>query len=84
METIIAVYERGVLRPLTRLPLAEHTHVRLQIVEQVDKSDIEHPLMALAGLGTSAEVDVSERAEDILADEVQPDTGWSAPDANPR
>lgn len=31
-ETIVAIYEQGVLRPLTPLILPEHTHVQIQIV----------------------------------------------------
>jgi len=34
-ETITAVYERGVLRPLAPLLLPEHTQVKIRIVEQV-------------------------------------------------
>jgi predicted DNA-binding antitoxin AbrB/MazE fold protein len=84
MDTIIAIYEQGVLRPLTTLALAEHTRVRLQIIEQVGVADINHPLLTLANLGESLEEDVSERAEDILAAEVKPETGWSTSDADNR
>lgn len=83
MDTIIAIYEQGVLRPLTTLALAEHTRVRLQIVEQVTDADINHPLLTLANLGESPEEDVSERVEEILAAEVRPDAGWSLSDADP-
>jgi predicted DNA-binding antitoxin AbrB/MazE fold protein len=31
-ETFTAVYERGVLRPLARLPLAEHARVQVRLV----------------------------------------------------
>ena len=34
-ETITAVYERGVLRPLSPLLMPEHTHVEIRIVEQI-------------------------------------------------
>jgi hypothetical protein len=34
-------------------------------------------LLSVAGLGTSAETDVSERDEEILASEVNPIRGWS-------
>jgi predicted DNA-binding antitoxin AbrB/MazE fold protein len=84
MDTIIAIYEQGVLRPLTELSLVERTRVRLQIIEEVDDEAIEYPLLALANLGESSEQDISERAEDILADEINPNTGWSSPDANHR
>lgn len=33
-ETITAVYERGILRPLTPLSMPEHTRVEIQIVKQ--------------------------------------------------
>lgn len=84
MDTIIAIYEHGVLRPLTTLALAEHTRVRLQIIEQVGATDIDHPLLTLANLGESQEEDISERAEEILAAEVKPDAGWSNSNADDR
>jgi len=84
MDTIIAVYEQGVLRPLTTLALAEHARVRLQIIEQVADADLSHPLLMLANLGQSQEKDISERAEEILGAEVKPDAGWSTSDANHR
>jgi predicted DNA-binding antitoxin AbrB/MazE fold protein len=84
MDTIIAIYEQGVLRPLTELSLVERTRVRLQIVEQIGDEAIEYPLLTLANLGESSEQDNSERAEDILADEVNLHTGWSSLDANHR
>jgi len=34
-------------------------------------------LLSIAGLGTSDEDDVSERDEEILADEIDPIRGWS-------
>jgi len=34
-ETIAAIYEQGVLRPLTPLALPEHTRVQIQIVALV-------------------------------------------------
>lgn len=84
MDTIIAVYEKGVLRPTTPLALPEHTRVRVQIVEEVSEVESGHPLLALANLGESLEQDVSERAEDILAAEARPRSGWSTSDADAR
>ena len=37
----------------------------------------ENFLLSVAGLGTSIEKDISERDEDILANEVDPIRGWS-------
>jgi predicted DNA-binding antitoxin AbrB/MazE fold protein len=79
--TITAIYERGMLRPLTLLPLAEHTTVRLQIVEQV-APEVKYPLLALADLGEAGEDNVSERAKEILAAEIDTVAGWSVPNAN--
>lgn len=39
--TITAIYEKGVLRPLTPLTLPEHSHVQLQIVEPSPASEAE-------------------------------------------
>ncbi len=84
METVIAVYEKGVLRPTTPLALAEHSRVRVQIVEEMNETEADHPLLALANLGESAETDVSERAEEILSAEIRSRTGWSAGHAGDR
>ncbi|MFB0534520.1 MAG: antitoxin family protein [Anaerolineae bacterium] len=84
MDTIIAIYEQGVLRPTTPLPLAEHTRVRLQIVEQITDVDSDYPLLTLANLGECQEPHISERVEEILAAEIDPEAGWSVPDADPR
>lgn len=84
MDTIIAVYEQGVLRPSTPLPLAEHTRLRLQIVEQITDVAIDYPLLTLANLGECQETDISERAEEILAAEIDPMASWNVHDANPR
>jgi hypothetical protein len=44
-----------------------------------------NPLLALAGLGeSSGETDVSERAEEILAAEIDPIRGWSYRDDRDR
>lgn len=53
MDSVIAVYKQGVLRPFTSLALAENTRVRLQIIEQVAEADVDHPLLTLANLGES-------------------------------
>ena len=82
METVIAVYEKGVPRPTTPLALAEHSRVRVQIVEEMNEAEADHPLLALANLGESSETDVSERAEEILSDEIRPRAGWSVSDAD--
>jgi len=40
-------------------------------------------LLSIAGLGTSGQADVSERAEDILAAEIDPQQGWSSGRGDP-
>jgi predicted DNA-binding antitoxin AbrB/MazE fold protein len=84
MESVIAVYEKGVLRPTKPLALAEHTRVRVQIVEEVAEAEAQYPLLALANLGESPETDVSERAEAILAAEARARSGWNVSDADDR
>lgn len=48
-QTITAVYENGVLRPLKPLELPENTRVRLQI----EKSEAPDPVLELVGLFNS-------------------------------
>jgi predicted DNA-binding antitoxin AbrB/MazE fold protein len=81
MNTIIAIYEKGILRPLRKLDLAEHSRVMVQIIGNAD--DDNHPLLTLANLGESQESDVSARDEEILNKEIHR-TGWSASNADPR
>lgn len=50
-ELITAVYERGILRPLTPLSLAEKQTVKLQIVADNGAAQVIHGLVA-AGLIT--------------------------------
>lgn len=40
-ETITAVYEHGVLRPLTPLALPEHTQVQIQIIHAAQNGESE-------------------------------------------
>jgi predicted DNA-binding antitoxin AbrB/MazE fold protein len=91
METIIAIYEQGLLRPLIPLQLPEHARVRVQVVEQLDSAadtlpsdqpysaeEIkQNPLLAFANLGSSGETSISEHIKDVLANEIRPITGWS-------
>jgi predicted DNA-binding antitoxin AbrB/MazE fold protein len=84
METVIAVYENGVLRPTTPLALPEHSRVRLHIIEETDEIKGQNPLLALTNLGESRETDVSERTEEILAAEIRSRSGWSASDGGDR
>ncbi len=83
-RTFTAVYENGVLRPLTDLPFAQHERVTLQIVTEPSEPGDTHPLMALAGLGKSGEQDVSMRAEEILSAEIDPRAGWTVSDDRDR
>jgi predicted DNA-binding antitoxin AbrB/MazE fold protein len=47
MDVITAIYEKGVLRPLTPLPLAEKQTVKLQIMEDDAEKQIIQELIAL-------------------------------------
>lgn len=52
-------------------------YLRYKAVEQKPEGSHANFLLSVAGLGTSAETDVSERDETILASEVDPIHGWS-------
>ena len=73
MSTITAIYERGVLRPLTPLSLPEHARVQIQ-VQQVSTPDdatahrgrVREVLVA-AGLSLPASPSIP--TADILSDE---------------
>ena len=41
-ETVTAVYEKGVLRPLTPLALPESTRVQLQIIDPAPPDQEQH------------------------------------------
>jgi predicted DNA-binding antitoxin AbrB/MazE fold protein len=64
METIIAIYEHGVLRPLTPLQLPEHSRVELQVVEPA--SGVAERDYSFIGIFNSGKPDLAESVEDIL------------------
>lgn len=51
MTVITAVYEKGLLRPLTPLHLAEHQTIYLQIVPEETRTEAEEVLHILAEAG---------------------------------
>ena len=52
-------------------------YLRYKAVETKTAQPHNSFLLSIAGLGASNEKDISERAEDILASEVNPIRGWS-------
>jgi len=50
-ETITAIYENGVLRPLTPLPLQEHQTVQIQILPEDSATQLERISQSLAAAG---------------------------------
>lgn len=50
-QLITAVYERGVLRPLKRLKLAENQTVQLQIITEPDTASAETTVQKLIAAG---------------------------------
>ena len=82
-ETITAIYENGVLRPITPLALPEHTTVRLLIQSpplgdqaETHRRDVVAALVAagltLPTLETSPAAPLSEEQRDDLARRVPP------------
>lgn len=53
-ETITAVYEQGVLRPLTPLHLSEHARVRLQILPDPPPEELRAAIATLIAAGALA------------------------------
>ncbi len=51
MTVIIAIYEKGVLRPLTPLHLTEHQIIRLQIVPEETRTEADEVLDILVAAG---------------------------------
>jgi predicted DNA-binding antitoxin AbrB/MazE fold protein len=49
METVTAVYEKGVLRPLEPLDLEERQMVRIQVVPEVAEEDEGEEMIRLLG-----------------------------------
>ena len=47
-DTIAAIYEKGVLRPLEPLPLAEHTRVQIRIVAEAASPEAERQKVRMA------------------------------------
>jgi hypothetical protein len=52
-------------------------YLRYKSTEKQSQKTSGNFLLAVAGLGTSVEKDVSERDEEILANEIDPIRGWS-------
>jgi predicted DNA-binding antitoxin AbrB/MazE fold protein len=51
LEVVTAVYENGLLRPLTPLNLQEHQNVRLQILPEEPADEVERILYRLVEAG---------------------------------
>ncbi len=50
-EIITAIYENGVLRPLSPLPLQEHQTVRIQVLTSEPALDVQQVIQALVEAG---------------------------------
>ncbi|MBV9387856.1 MAG: antitoxin family protein [Chroococcidiopsidaceae cyanobacterium CP_BM_ER_R8_30] len=50
-EIITDVYENGVLRPLSSLPLQEHQTVRLQVLNSEPSTDVQQVIQSLIEAG---------------------------------
>jgi predicted DNA-binding antitoxin AbrB/MazE fold protein len=50
-EIITAIYENGVLRPLSPLPLQEHQTVRIQVLPEDSGDEVERITQSLATTG---------------------------------
>ncbi|OIO96390.1 MAG: hypothetical protein AUK03_04030 [Anaerolineae bacterium CG2_30_64_16] len=75
LEVVTAVYEKGVLRPLSPVPLRERQTVRLQILPEEPEDEAEQIIQKLANAGIltlppgySSVTPLSERERLELAD----------------
>lgn len=69
METIEAIYENGILRPLRPLQLQEHQAVRLVVLAEDMEAlaaSQKKALLDLAGMGRSGRADVSTEHDTYL------------------
>ena len=77
METIIAIYEHGVFRPLSPVTLPESARIELQVVQQLDAAPPVNQRFSFVGIGHSGSPDLSDRVEDMLNDiPYDRDAGW--------
>ena len=83
MDTLTTNREQLIesIKALPEASLIELTYfmnyLRYKATEKQAQQPSANFLLSVAGLGDSAEKDVSERDEEILADEVDPIRGWS-------
>ena len=65
-ETVTAIYEKGILRPLTPLELPESTRVQLQIIDQTPADQEQHQVrQALLDAGLIRPRAASEPVEPV-------------------
>jgi predicted DNA-binding antitoxin AbrB/MazE fold protein len=77
METVTAIYEDGVFRPLEPVDLPEHTEVKLQVIEPPKRLR----KLSFIGLFDSGQPNLAERVEEIMEQmELDPIEGWKLPD----
>ncbi|MCL5998479.1 MAG: antitoxin family protein [Chloroflexi bacterium] len=77
METIIAIYEHGVFRPLSPVTLPESVRIELQVVQQLEATAPAGQRFSFIGIGHSGAQDLSDRIEDMLDDRpYDRDSGW--------
>ena len=68
-KTIVAVYEKGIFKPLQRIDLPEHKHVHLVVMPEEDARLLESQrkeLSSIIGIGKSGISDVSRRHDQYI------------------
>ena len=68
-KIIEAIFENGILRPLTQPRLKNHQRVRIEILSEDDESSVEAQkkiLLEFAGLGKSNFTDVARNHDQYL------------------
>jgi predicted DNA-binding antitoxin AbrB/MazE fold protein len=68
-ETIVAVYEDGIFKPLQKMALPEHKHVHLVVMPEEDGELLKlqkKELSSMIGIGKSGVSDVSRRHDQYI------------------
>lgn len=65
-ETVKAIYENGVIKPLTKLDIKEHEMLTVVISKKVKKTRVKNPALSIVGIFDSGIGDLSQKNDRYL------------------
>lgn len=65
-ETVKAIYENGVIKPLTKLDIKEHEILTVVISKKVKKTRVKNPALSIVGIFDSGIGDLSQKHDRYL------------------